>query len=203
MPAGERGFISYRNRRLYCICRQANISCFAPQNISLNCRYALWSPAGRCAQSSPTKKTVGMDVPIPVYRAVKTFPLGGRWIQKMSKNGHFLKTDEGKTKKNVPSSVKNQRFLTAPPPKGKLGGCAAGSGATAREMAICWQVGSVFLFFFQKTIYIFIPIVYDNGEQSRRCRVKCHRDGELPGGRRKFFHGGIFAPAAHIGHPPL
>ena len=43
-----------------------------------------------------------------------------------------------------------------------------------------------FVVFLQKTIYIYTPIVYDNGEQSRRCRVKCHRDGELPGGRRKF-----------------
>ena len=39
------------------------------------------------------------------HDAPQTFPLGGRWIQKMSKSGHFLKTDEGGIKKSVPSSV--------------------------------------------------------------------------------------------------
>ena len=36
----------------------------------------------------------------------------------------------------------------------------------------------------QKVIYIWNIMVYSMWEQSRRPRVKCHRDGELPGGRR-------------------
>ena len=60
--------------------------------------------------SIPVCRAVGDGFPVP-----QTFPLGGRWLQKMSKSGHFLKTDEGEMKKNVPSSVKNQRFLTASP----------------------------------------------------------------------------------------
>ena len=35
-------------------------------------------------------------------------------------------------------------------------------------------------------IYFFCKMVYDSPEQSRRPRVKCYRDGELPGGRRIF-----------------
>ena len=38
----------------------------------------------------------------------------------------------------------------------------------------------------KSTIYFFRHMLYSNCEQSRRPRVKCHRDGELPGGRRKF-----------------
>ena len=36
----------------------------------------------------------------------------------------------------------------------------------------------------QNVIYIRNIMVYSMWEQSRRPRVKCHRDGELPGGRR-------------------
>ena len=32
----------------------------------------------------------------PFIEEIEPSPLGGRWIQKMSKSGHFLKTDEGK-----------------------------------------------------------------------------------------------------------
>ena len=38
----------------------------------------------------------------------------------------------------------------------------------------------------KSTIYFFRHMLYSNCEQSRRPRVKCHRDGELPGGRRKY-----------------
>ena len=38
----------------------------------------------------------------------------------------------------------------------------------------------------KKGIYKRRKIVYDNPEQSRKLCVKCHRDGELPGGRRNF-----------------
>ncbi len=39
-------------------------------------------------------------------------------------------------------------------------------------------------------IYFSGKMVYDVPEQSRRPRVKCHWDGELPGGRRKFLRWG-------------
>ena len=52
-------------------------------------------------------------------------------------------------------------------------------------------------------IYKFCLFVYDKREQSRRPRVKCHRDGELPGGRRKFSAMGSPHPLLHIGKPPL
>ena len=56
---------------------------------------------------------------------------------------------------------------------------------------------------FKKGIYIFRQIVYDNSEQSRRPRVKCHRDGELPGGRRMRSTMGSPHPLLHTGCPPL
>ena len=52
-------------------------------------------------------------------------------------------------------------------------------------------------------IYFFPLLVYDNGEQSRRPRVKCRRDGELPDGRRNFSTMGSPHPLLHMGHPPL
>ena len=55
----------------------------------------------------------------------------------------------------------------------------------------------------EKGLYNFLPIVYDTDEQSRRPRVKCHRDGELPGGRRNFSAMGSPHPLLHIGKPPL
>ena len=42
-----------------------------------------------------------------------------------------------------------------------------------------------------------------NCEQSRRPRVKCHRDGELPGGRRNRSTMRSPHPLLHMGHPPL
>ena len=40
-------------------------------------------------------------------------------------------------------------------------------------------------------------------EQSRRPRVKCHRDGEFARRTKDSFHDEVTAPAAHIGYPPL
>ena len=53
------------------------------------------------------------------------------------------------------------------------------------------------LFTFSRIWCIVIP------EQSRKPRVKCHRDGELPGGRRKFFAMRPPHPLLHMGIPPL
>ena len=53
------------------------------------------------------------------------------------------------------------------------------------------------LFTFPRFWCIVIP------EQSRKPRVKCHRDGELPGGRRKFFAMRPPHPLLHMGIPPL
>ena len=52
-------------------------------------------------------------------------------------------------------------------------------------------------------IYFFWHIVYDTPEQSRRPCVKCHRDGELPGGRRNFSTIALPHPLLHMGKPPL
>ncbi len=56
---------------------------------------------------------------------------------------------------------------------------------------------------FFKTIYILEKILYSSAEQSRRPRVKCHRDGELPGGRRFCSRDGVTAPAVVYGIFPL
>ena len=70
-----------------------------------------------------------------------------------------------------------RRFLPAPFDKGASRGFAA----------LHFKLQFIFPDFCQilsGPLYIFLLIVYDKGEQSRRPRVKCHRDGELPGGRR-------------------
>ena len=53
------------------------------------------------------------------------------------------------------------------------------------------------------TIYFFVEMVYDTPEQSRRPRVKCHRDGELPGGRRKCLRWGHHTRCVIQDLPPL
>ena len=55
----------------------------------------------------------------------------------------------------------------------------------------------------QKVIYIWNIMVYSMWEQSRRPRVKCHRDGELPGGRRILSTMRSPHPLLHMGYPPL
>ena len=79
--------------------------------------------------------------------------------------------------------------------RGPLG--ALRIGATNRNLH--------FFIFSQKmkvAIYILGKMVYDNLEQSRRPRVKCHWDGELPGGRRKFLRWGHRTRCAIWDLPP-
>ena len=56
-----------------------------------------------------------------------------------------------------------------------------------------------FLHFLPFTLYISYHMMYSMCEQSRKPRVKCHRDGELPGGRRNFSTMGFSHPLRHNG----
>ena len=71
--------------------------------------------------------------------------------------------------------------------------------APSKREASIRQTINFFLHFLPIALYISRHLMYSMVEQSRKPRVKCHRDGELPGGRRKFSTMGFSHPLRHIG----
>ena len=79
-------------------------------------------------------------MPIPVYRGVKTFPLGGKVDSKNVQKGHFLKTDEGECKEKSPhqsqKTVSKSRFLCQLPSQG---GSSAATPPVLVQLPDKWQ----------------------------------------------------------------
>ncbi|MBQ3146507.1 MAG: hypothetical protein IJB91_02115 [Oscillospiraceae bacterium] len=94
----------------------------------------------------------------------------------MSKSGHFLKTDEGECKEKSPhqsqKTVSKSRFLCQLPPWGKLGGYAAGSSTTHREMAICWGIEKASLGGWLSVFYGPVGLIVPHLFASNRCAFR-------------------------------